>query len=431
MISPAARPRRLRLPGGTAVPIGVLDSGLASAGTFAAGLAAVRYLPLSVLGTYALAYAGFLLAANAPGFLVYTPAEVLAVAKAKGGGRLGVLPSSLRLGVPIGLLAAVLTGAGVVAVPSTTPVADRLALAVSLIGFAALSPAQDHLRRLLHAAERSWDACSTSAVRLGTILGSLGGLAAAGRLHEPAVPFGVLTLATISSGAWALHRSHPRAQPTVHLTWANAVSFGGLLVLGSMVQSAGGFLMTAVITATSGAAAVAQVEAARLVSQPVTVVMIGLLPVLGPRIMASAAEGDRRSTRRQLRRTAVLFTGLTVTWMLILSAPGSGAAVGQIIPRAYDVRGLLQVMVAAQALAYAVPIWRVVLLARRRPRPLLAVDFGTAAVGLLVVLPLRNEGPWALVIGVLVASMVSIVALSTLSSAVLPRDDVGDRREVR
>ena len=417
-----ARWRRVRFT--TAVSAGVLDSGLASAGTFVAGLAAVRYLPLSVLGTYALAYVAFLLAGNVPGILIYTPAEVLAVARAKDRGRLGVIRSSLRLGVPVGLLAAALMGAAVVAVPSTTPVDDRLALAISLFGFAALSPAQDHLRRLLHAADRSWDACSTSALRLCTIVLALSALAATDRLDQPGTPFGVLTLATVLSGAWALRRGRPWAEPAIDLTWARAVSQGGILVVGSMTQFASGFVTTAVVTASSGAVAVAQVEAVRLVSQPVTVVMVGLLSVFGPRIMSAAASGDRQSTRRHLRRSAAFFSAITVVWVLLLSSPGSSTPVGLIVPRAYDVPALLQVMVVVQALSYAPPIWRMVLLARARPRPLLAVDLVTAALGpALVLLLLRDEGPWALVISGLVTAVVSVLAVSRLASTTLRRED--------
>lgn len=394
-----------------------------SLGTFLVGLAAVRYLPLEVLGTYALAFVAFLLAGNVSGVLIYTPAEVLAVASAEGRARLGILRSSLRLGLPIGLPAALVVAGGVVVVPSTTSVEDRVVVAISLVGFASLSPAQDHLRRMFHAAGRSWDACSVSAVRFVVISLALAVLLAGDQADSTAAPFGVLTLATVVSGVWGLHRARPRSQRAIRLTWRRARAQGGLLVVGSVAGFATGFAVTAVVTAASGAAAVAQVEAVRLVSQPVTVVVIGLLSVLGPRVMAAAAAGDRTGTRRELRRPAMVTIGLTALWVAVLSAPGTSRVVEIAVPRAYDVPWLLQVMVLAQSLAYGVSLWRVVLLARVYTRSLLGIDLLLAFLSLVIVLALRDQGPWALVLANLVSAALGVLVCAGVAAAVMRRSD--------
>jgi ABC-type glycerol-3-phosphate transport system permease component len=82
-----------------ALSAGLLDAGLASLATLAVGVYAARSLSAAELGTYALFFSAFTVAAVLPTQLLLVPAEVATLLEGPHE-RLRVLRSGWRLGLP-------------------------------------------------------------------------------------------------------------------------------------------------------------------------------------------------------------------------------------------------------------------------------------------------------------------------------------------
>ena len=86
------------------VTAGQLDAGLASLGSFIAGLYAVRELSASELGAYALMFNAYVMVTQFSAQLIYTPSEVHSVGWDQGQ-RLTGLQASTRKGTMVAIVA--------------------------------------------------------------------------------------------------------------------------------------------------------------------------------------------------------------------------------------------------------------------------------------------------------------------------------------
>jgi O-antigen/teichoic acid export membrane protein len=333
-----------------AVPAGLLDAALASLASFIVTFYAARFLPAADLGTYALFFNAFVMAAIVPTQLLFSPAEIASLPYG-GPRRLGLLDQSLRLGFLPAVGAAVLGTLAAVAGSAGAPGAVVIPLTLTCVLCTAVSPVQDHVRRLLHFAGVSWRAAAMSVVQLLTVLGSLLLLTWL-RVPTAWLPFGALLAANVLSLCLGLilaaeRRNYERLE---RIAARDLFRFGRWLVLVGLTPAAAWFLSGVLVTRLAGAATLGYVEAARVVSQPVFVLMMGLSAVLVPRLMEAAAE--RRPDRARLAslpfRVIIVVAG--VLYLLAVGFRWRLNPLFPVLPSAYVVQGAVALMIVGQVL---------------------------------------------------------------------------------
>jgi O-antigen/teichoic acid export membrane protein len=333
-----------------AVPAGLLDAALASLASFIVTFYAARMLPAADLGTYALFFNAFTMAAVVPTQLLFSPAEIASLPYG-GRRRLGLLDQSLRLGC-LPAIGAALFGTLAAVVGSAGASGDVvLPLASTCVLCTAVSPVQDHVRRLLHFAGVSWRAATMSVTQLMTVVGSLLLLTLL-RIPTPWRPFGALLTANVVSLSVGLILAAEwrNYEPLERMTLDRLFRFGRWLVLVGLTPALAWFLAGVLVTQLASAATLGYVEAARVVSQPLFVLMMGLSAVLVPRLMEAAAE--RRPDRARL--ASLLFkVVIVVGGVLYLLAVGFRWRLNPLpsmLPSAYVVQGVVPLMIVGQIL---------------------------------------------------------------------------------
>lgn len=342
------------LPGmSRAVPAGLIDAGMASLAHFLVGLAAVNLLDAADLGVYAVFFAAFMVSTIVPQFLVFTPAEVVAVSYPLSD-RLIQLPQSLRLGIGPSLTGALVVLVAAIATASDTTHSVSLALACTAGVAVLVSPAQDHVRRLLHIARRSWRAAAVSAVQFLVVTAGLGTMIA---LDVPAewIPFGSLALANVASLGLGLLLARPGddAGTEPPLSFYELARSGRWLLTMALVPFGVGFAGALLIVELAGPEAMGYAEAARVAAQPILVLGTGLGAVLGPRGMEAAIRRNRPAAQKAMRMFLGLILVTGIAYLLIVGHPWFGNPMVYLVPPAYEVTGLVAVTIVANILTAA------------------------------------------------------------------------------
>jgi O-antigen/teichoic acid export membrane protein len=323
-----------------ALPAGLVDAGLSSLATLGVGVYAARSLTTAELGTYALFFSAFSVAAVLPTQLVLVPAEVASLLS-RGAERLRVLRWGWRAGLPIGVAAAVAASAAA----SLGARASRdvvWAFAITMAACAVASALQDHVRRSLHMAGVHWRSALVSLVQLLTIVSSLVVLELAG-VRDVWRPFAALTVANLVSASvgYALSWHDLRSMTASRFRLLPLARSGQWLLLVELATSGAIFLSSAIITRLAGAEALGYAESARIVAQPLYVLTIGLSASLWPRSMEAAARRSRAAARHIARLTAVVMVVAGVLYGAVTIVPWWGNPLGTLIPQAYAVDGLV------------------------------------------------------------------------------------------
>ena len=329
------------------IATGQLDAGLASAAGLVAGVLAVRYLDAQELGLYGLLFAAFAIANQIPSQLVLGPAEVL-IAGDDPDTRIGSLSWSLRSGAPLAALSAVFVGIGVLPFSNVMSLTDATPLILTAIAFTLISPLQDHIRRVLHIANRSSSAALVSGVHFVATAATATFLLIA---TEPTwVPFGALAAGnavSVAVGLGYLKGEKVGQAPGLR----ELTNIGRYLLTMGVLGSVGDYIVVVVAGWILGAAAVGYAEAARLVARPVQVFGAGLSAVFGPRLLISGAEADRPRSRRLALTHIVTYLGVFAIYLLLTAFPGIWAAPAKLLPSAYAVSGLVLATLISQAIA--------------------------------------------------------------------------------
>jgi hypothetical protein len=329
------------------IPAAVLDTGLSSLATFVVGVYATRALSVEVLGGYALVFTVVLLGGLVPTLLAFTPAEIEA-AVAHPSRRLRILRVSLPLGGGEGLIAA---GGVALWLPFARQFSPEVVLGLTLTGMATalLSPLQDHVRRLLHSAERSWAAVRVSALHLAAAVGSI--LLLSGMdVDRPWIPLGSLAIANLLSLLAGLLEALPsiRRKSDLELPRISMLTrTGSWLLLIEAVPAAAGFMVAALVAHYAGAAALGHAEAARVVGQPVLVLAVGLSAVLAPRLFLAARQRKNASAHRSARVFTMVITLVGVGYLGLVGPGWHWNPIRSLVPSAYEVRGLAVATIAA------------------------------------------------------------------------------------
>ncbi|MBL7491931.1 hypothetical protein I6A62_28420, partial [Frankia sp. AgW1.1] len=397
------------------VPAGLVDSSLSSLGSFVMGLFAQYFLP-ELLGTYGLFYTAFIAVSVIPTGIVFSPVEYTSAGVAARRRRVQLLPQSLQLGMAPAVLAALLVPLVLIIPSHGQSVGSRVGFAVTAALVAVASPMQDHIRRMLHQAGMSWTAAATSLVQVIVITV---GLVTAKVAHVPPawVPFGALAVANFTSGAFGLWKAKPGHRAPMLLKLRSLfVSLGGWIVVGNVLSASGPFLNFALLTALASSAAVGNGEGARVLAQPVTVLVIGLLAVLNPEIMEAATN---RSVRK-LIKICLLFWGLVAVailgWALLVGFKWPFNPLPRFQKPAYAVHGLLPWTIITEGAGYSVLVLITIANAAGRARAASVASLVAVVVsGLAVAVTAKHFGPFALIWG----AGATVVAMYAVNGAVV------------
>jgi hypothetical protein len=376
------------------IPAGLLDAGFNSLGTFVVGVAATRLFDLETLGVYAVFFAAHLVGVVVPMQLIYVPVEVVAVAHHVSE-RLAFLPHSLVVAAAPSLVAAAAVPLAALVVLDAASTRTLLALGISAAAATALAPTQAHVRRMFHLADQSWKAAGLSVFYFIAILGWLSILVAAG-VPAPWIPFGALALTeatTVLIGLMAARLSRSTAPESLRFRRL-AASGRWLLVLG-LVQTGAAFAVAAIITKLAGADQLGYALAASLGAQPIFVFGVGLNAVLGPRSMEA---GSRRDLGRALH-VAKMYR-----WLLVAAALGYLAVAGgpwlwnpvyHIIPTAYDLPGLVALMIIAHVVGGVFAPHQRELLGGRKEKALARIHVWASALSVVLATTAAAIGAYA------------------------------------
>ncbi|HVR79547.1 MAG TPA: hypothetical protein VMS99_14285 [Acidimicrobiia bacterium] len=352
----------------TTVPAGILDAGFAALGAFAVSIYAARVLPTDTLGFYAVFFTAFLTAVQIPGQLLLLPYEIHAMTLDRDK-RMSVLRTSMIRGFGISSLASI--GAAFVgfAITYAGGFGDPWPLTLTVMVAATVSPLQDHIRRMLHAAERSWSASFVSISQALSIALALGVLI----LYEVPpvwIPFTALALANVASTTFGvlLSRRGTRRLSEPLPPVSHQLKSGSWLLATGILGPLMGLVVNAIVIAVAGATILGLAEAARVVGRPILVINTGLGQALAPRSVAAAQRGQRRAARRVTYIFAAvtalgggIYAGLvSFDWALNIAQ--------EVIPKAYEISGLvLAVCISNIVVGISYPGRYELLGARREP----------------------------------------------------------------
>jgi len=357
-------------------------------------------------GVYAVFFAAFIAATVIPQFLVHTPAEIIAVSRPVAN-RLDNVVLSLKLGIGPTIVATFVILAAALAVAGDTSRDVTTALALTAGVAVLVSPAQDHVRRLLHIARRSWGASGLSAVQLIMVAVSLAALIA---LDAPVawIPFTALTAANIVTLGLGLFltRSGHQDDSGGDLLFRDLVRSGRWLLATTFVPRAGLFVGSVIIVRLAGAEAMGFTEAARVAAQPILVLAAGLSAVLGPRGMGAAMNRDPVEARHHYRIFISLIVGIGFAYLLVAGPNWIGNPMVKLVPAAYSVGGLVAVTIVANIITGAAFHYKNELMGGRKEVKLAKVSFFTSPFLLLGAATAAVTGAFAQPIGIIMESSV-------------------------
>jgi hypothetical protein len=328
------------------IPAGVLDSGMAALATFVMGLYAVRVLDATSLGAYALVFSAFATLMEVPARLILLPAEIDA-AKRPREERLGVLASSLRQGTVVAVPASGFVAVAALTIPAEVAGSVVAPLIITAMAATAISPLQDHIRKMLHIGRRSWGAALVSGIQLATMIAVLAIATVAG-VPEGWRPFGALAIANVASSCaglvvWFLARPSRVSDP---VPVAILVRSGRWLLVGGVAPGVGGFGAASLVANLLSAQALGYAEAARILARPVAMLSQGVKAVLGPSLVRAGSRRDPGAGDRLSREYVTIVGGLGVLYLLVAGWPWPWNPFHLLMPHAYVIPGLAAATIA-------------------------------------------------------------------------------------
>ncbi len=391
-----------RRPRSSQLPAGVVDAGLASLATFIAGLTGVNLLTEADTGVYGVFFSAFILGTALISDLIYVPSQVIAVAQQEGH-RLDGLRRSIRLAAFPSLGASLIAVVAALLTAGQTTAPVTVALTVTAGATIVVSAMQDHMRRMLHIADRSWKAAIVSATQLAVIATLIPLLLLTG-IDRAWIPFGSLGFANVVSVSVGglLAGAHRRRPTDAPLFFRRLVRSGKWLVMRSAVPSAAAFGAANIITHIAGPEVYGYAEAARQVAQPVTVLALGLTAVLGPRVMRAGMQTDTASSNRARRIYALLILGAAVVYVAIAGPAWPLNPMRLLVPRAYEVSWLVTATVAANAIAAMVLLLSSEMLGAAKERILAMIALVSSPALLLVAVTANTTRSFARPIGYII-----------------------------
>jgi len=403
---------------------GVGDAAMSSLATFLGGLVAANILGDSELGVYAVFFTAFNFGQVIANNLVYIPAEVTAVAWPTEL-RTRVLTQSIPLGILPSVVGALAIGTAslVAAQISTADVVLPLTVTAALTTF--LWPTQDHIRRMLHIADRSFAAAGVSAAHLATTALAIWVLIVVD-VRSEWVPFGALAIANLISLLIGLALAMPkrRSQPSPeHLRLRSLTRSGRWLMVGVGIPTLTAFGSASIITFTAGPEVLGWAEAARIVAHPILVLGTGLGYVMGPRIMRGAIARDAAVSRHNHRRFSGFLVAASAAYALIVGIDWAGNPMSFLVPDAYVVEWLVVATIAANVFMAAVVLVLQELTAAQRTKTIAVVSAISAPLQLLGAATANVTQAFARPISLIIGNGARLYGTSRAISQIYTSDD--------
>ncbi len=412
------------------VAAGVLDAGLSSAATFCMGFYAAHAFEPAALGAYGLVFTAFVVATRFPSQLIFKPAEIIAVSLPSGA-RLGLVGRSIRLGAFPALVAGMAVMLVTFLAPAGVPPEVVMALTVTGMLSAFISPIQDHVRFMLHIGDTSWGAAGMSGVMVSTALVSLWLLPQSGA-PTAWVPFGALAIGNVVSlgtGLWVTS-GHTAGDPSCQgLRFRALARSGAWLLLIALLPTGAAFVCAALMLHLAGPAAMGYAEASRVLGQPPWVLSLGLAAVLGPRSIRAAQHGDLQEARSVSRLFAVLMLVIGLPYAVLVGFPWAWSPLPEVVPNAYRVPYLLLLSVIGSLVIGMDWPYRSELIGARRETTLAKLEAVANAVRTAIGATAGAIGAFAIPVGyvclALVRSVGYRVALRSLYRSHIPTPTSG------
>jgi O-antigen/teichoic acid export membrane protein len=400
---------------------GMVDAGFASLATFSIGVYAARELSASALGIYAFFFAAFIMTAVIPEQLVFRPLEIQALGFERSR-RLWLLKSSVRMALGPCVAAAMALGAATLLAPRSAG-STLWGMMASAAVLTVLSPIQDHIRRTLHLSGVSWRAASVSMCQFAATVGAIGLLTILGVGLEW-IPFGSLALANAVSLSFGIALARVGRGPDIGMRprYSEVLAIGRYLLVAGIIAPAGGFAVAAIVGRLAGSDTLGFAEAARVVAQPIFVLSMGLSAALSPRSMEAASESDVNKAigiRRAFNYVVVL-SGLA--YLAVASSSGQWNPLARLVPKAYEVTGLVTVSILAYGLTGLTFLKKAELLGGRKEKPLAVIELIGNALRALVAVTSRIYGAFAVPGGFLVLAIWRLAGYSRATRSIFRRD---------
>lgn len=374
---------RSRIVGRLGIGAGVVDAAMSSLATFLTGLVAATILGDAELGVYAIFFTAFNFAQVIANNLIYVPSEVVAVAWPPAH-RTRVLTQSIFYGIGPSLAGAMAIGIAtlVAAQTSTADVVTPLTITAAVTTF--LWPTQDHVRRMLHIADRSWAAATISATQVAISAASIGVMLVLDVTKEW-IPFGALAIANLLSLILGLILSKPwAAEPALERLDPRSLMRSGVwLMIGVGVEPVAAFGAASIITFAAGLEVLGYAEAARIAAVPIIVIGVGLGYVMGPRVMRAAISNDRAASHHNHHRFNRFLISASVVYAVVVGFDWIGNPMASLVPKAYVVPGLVVATVFANVFLAAIVLLVQELTAAKRSRVIGIVSIISAPFQLL------------------------------------------------
>ena len=379
----------------SAIPAGLVDTASAALATFIVQVAMIRYAAPDLLGIYAVFFGAFMVAHFITLLLFLRPGEV-AAARLPVADRLPLLSETLRVGAVAPVVALLVAVVPVALTWSLAPSRVILGFAATFLVVASLAPIQDHIRAMLHAGAQSWRAAMVSLLTVPVSIVATATVLASG-VDESLLPFGTLGVVHFAAlvAGLVFTRRDRAISPIRNLPVRGLVATGRWLLVGGLAPFVGWFVSAALVARLADPASLGLAEAARVASRPLLVVGGGVAAVLAPRIMAAAGQRDHPALRRYLWVSWAVLSGTAIFLLVIIGWGWAGNAVAALMPRAYEVGGLVAFFLLAHLLLVFGWNWRYELLGLGREKRAAAVDVAGAGAMLIVSLFAASSlGSW-------------------------------------
>jgi O-antigen/teichoic acid export membrane protein len=299
----------------------------------------------------------------------------------------------------------------VVSVPASIPPGPMIALTVTGVASAFISPIQDHLRRMLHIGGASWLAAAVSLVQIIVVVGAIAALVAN---HIPPAwgPFGALALANGVSLTFGLLAARRRWNPAALLPdvrLSGIVRSGGWLLSSSLIPTGAAFIASAIVAHQAGPALLGYAEVARLSGQPLLVLATGLSATLGPQIMAAAQGREARPANRIARNFIALILVVGVAYIALVGHDWSWNPLRILLPKAYTIHGLVLATILANLVLGAAFPFRSEVIGAGREKMLANIEATGSTLRVLISGGAGVLGAFAIPLGILAMGVVRLV----------------------